>query len=1757
MNSSVGSEIVTGFIGEVEGYLPDMSRCLQTLQQDRAHRPSLAELHRITHTIKGAAAMVGLDDLSGVGEILEKVMENVLGASLVLDDETILLLGDATHCIDSYCTMQRAGQPDDRLFQKTVARIEEKLCQCTDGSGTGENNTEQSSTEQSNPEAILYDQEEEDLLETVPDDVKGVKSVQDFPEDDAVDFFVEADSEISKEPDSERLLDDISVSDLLAGEDVEDELLFQEVEDLEEEDDLFGSVVTEYTEQSETVEDAAALPESTEMDQDDVAGEAIDPELLQCFQEETEDHLENIDSCLISLDSQISESVALTPSTQETLHSLRRSVHTLKGAAAVIGIEPVAAWGHDFEDFLDWLHDEAQQLDPITVAALREGADLLASLAEEPALQAEQERQRILGKFADITKAFSSGLLGDEQDEENVLEPSQNGASDSFPAADTEEVSEEAGGLFDDLDLASSASPAEDVEDELLFQEVEDLEEEDDLFGSVVTEHTEQSETVEDAAALPESTEMDQDDVAGEAIDPELLQCFQEETEDHLENIDSCLISLDSQISESVALTPSTQETLHSLRRSVHTLKGAAAVIGIEPVAAWGHDFEDFLDWLHDEAQRLDPITLVALREGADLLASLAEEPALQTEQERQRIIGNFADITEAFSSGLTVSEDDDETVNALELPEDRGADDFFTETDSEGGDKAGPESLFNELSLSDSSAGLELEDDELLLQDVEEDEDDFFGSVVAGLSASPEDIFTERAETGQGEAGAEATDPELLECFREETEEHLENIDSCLNRLGVQITAPVELTSTTRETLHSLRRSVHTLKGAAAVIGIEPVAAWGHDFEDFLDWLHDESQRLDPSLISLLRDGADLLAKLAEDPAYSVEKRKSDLTGQFYAVIEGDASAEDTSLFEAQEDIVDQDFFPEENLAAKENTLEESQAGENADNFFDELPVPPADEGENDPLELDPESAFASLPELSESVHKLSGGEEIDEELLQCFHEEAEEHLDNIDRQLNHLGMTVSGEAELTDLKRGSLHSIRRSVHTLKGAAAVIGIDQIAAWGHDFEDFLDWLHDEARGIRPQVVEAMQEGADILVRLVEKPNQSLRADQQHILKKFGAITAGDLGESPAHNREEETAADAGLSAFAEPVVEQKVKTAPRQQRQLKKTITLRVDVNRIDQMVGLSGDMVINLSSFEDSMEAMSGTMKELDMILQRLKNINSSLEAGYELASIPHLGGPDDGQSSGLTEDFDPLEMDRYSELNILIRSLSEAVSDLDSIMAQNVLDNVTWQKTVERQGMVLKELQNRMMGVRMTPLLALSNRMHRTVREAERTTGHPARLTIEGESIMMDTRVWDIMADPLMHILRNAVAHGGRLPQKAGWQALSITIKAIRKGGLCILRVSDNGTGLDYEAIRVKGMKLYPNDRVNLMSDSELAELIFRHGFSSTGSITNIAGRGVGMDVVRDAIDQLNGSIELISERGQGTEFIMRLPVAVAQLPAILARLGTQIYAIPMHDVASVARVTPEEKKGSEYTFDGETMPLLHLAKVPGFETGSGYVEESLSEEDQALLIVHTGRKRAALFCEQLIGQRDVVFKDLGTHLKNVPCISGVTIMGDGALIPILQVEEVLHKWSSVVQRQDERSAVRSVQERGPLHILVVDDSISVRKVVSNFITQQGWIPVAARNGIEAVEKVREEKPDVILLDVEMPRMNGFEVLQALQAQPEYRDIPVAMLTSRSADKYQEKARELGARGFMTKPFKADEVIRFIRKETANEQV
>ncbi|MGR0480840.1 MAG: Hpt domain-containing protein [Candidatus Electronema sp. V4] len=1497
MDDAAANEIAAEFLSEVEGYLPKMRSCLHTLKQDRSSGGAAEELHRMAHTIKGAAAMVGFDDLSRVGGLLEQVMEQVMAGTQVMDDELRSLFSDAVQRIDAFCTLRsvEAKQEGSELHEKTLAAFQVK--------GRAPQPPEETAAVVPPPPASA----DEGSVEESGDSIAGIL-------DQLLSVNGDGDSPAAEEE------------------------VFVLNENLEE--------------AVEETKPAVAV--------------AVDPELMDCFNEEAAEHLENIELQLARLKTAVTGETALTEPLRENLHSLRRSVHTLKGAAAVIGIEPVAAWGREFEDFLDWLHDEAPALHPQALAAAAQGQEVLAALAADPARVLTEQQQAVLAQF----RAVQAGSPAAPDPEKTAEQPFASEVEDFF--ADSE------------------ASPAAEVLFDDLFAVSPDAEEEAPLFPPAAPADTLFPEA--EAAAPPESTGPEAEEEA---------DLFVEE--------------------------PSAQ-----------------------PEA---DPFAEFL-------------------------------PAAEAGPPDER-----ADIFPVF---------DGDALSAVFPPPAEKEDD--------------PAAKFREI-MTAQAAPLpplaSLPDSDLFAEEEPDDEASWFAEL-----PEAEELF---AAAPAAEDQEEALDPELLACFTEETAEHLENIDQQLNELAAGVDGETALSAPLRENLHSLRRSVHTLKGAAAVIGIKPVAAWGHEFEDFLDWLHDEAPALRPEDIAAVQDGADILAKIADNPACDTAQEQQAAAARFREIM---AAA----------------------TAAPPEPADLPSAAETAA-FFAEMPP------DDSAAELFEELSSAELPEPDGLFAGPAAADEaIDPELLTCFSEEAAEHLENIDQQLKELAAGVDGETRLSAPLRENLHSLRRSVHTLKGAAAVIGIEPVAAWGHELEDFLDWLHDEAPALRPDDVAAMQEGADLLVRITENPAGDTAEKKAAVTARFRRIMAGETAQ-PAEVLSRPLPEEA---APAPPVQEETPPAAPaapaaeQQQGGVRRINTLRVDISRIDQVVGLSGDMVINLSSFESSMSAMSGTLNELGMILQRLKSINHSLEAGYELATIPYLRGAGEA-GGGLTEDFDPLEMDRYSELNILIRSLSEAVSDLDSIMAQSALENVAWEKTVERQARVLKDIQNKMIGLRMTPLSVLSARMHRTVREAERSTGHPAQLVLEGESIMMDTRVWDTMADALMHILRNSVAHGGS-PERQ----LTVWIKAERRGGQFSLRIKDDGRGLDYEAIRAKGMKLYPAERIGSMSDEKLAALIFRHGFSSTGAVSSIAGRGVGMDVVRDAVELLNGSIEIFSARGKGLELLIRLPVAVAQLHAVLARLGGQLYAVPMHDITSAARLRPEEFAAAECELDGRRLPLLNPAAIPGFRVGME--GEAPPESELAVLAVQSGSRQAALVCEQIIGQRDIVFKDLGSHLSSVPCIAGVTIMGDGSLVPILQTDDLLKKWAELTAEAAEAEAVLATAEQEkPLQVLVVDDSISVRKVVSNFLLQQGWQPTIARNGIEALERIREEKPDLVLLDVEMPRMNGFEVLQALQSQPEFQHIPVVMLTSRSADKYREKASQLGARGFMTKPFKEDEAIELIRSMTS----
>jgi chemosensory pili system protein ChpA (sensor histidine kinase/response regulator) len=540
----------------------------------------------------------------------------------------------------------------------------------------------------------------------------------------------------------------------------------------------------------------------------------------------------------------------------------------------------------------------------------------------------------------------------------------------------------------------------------------------------------------------------------------------------------------------------------------------------------------------------------------------------------------------------------------------------------------------------------------------------------------------------------------------------------------------------------------------------------------------------------------------------------------------------------------------------------------------------------------------------------------------------------------------------------------------------------------------------------------------------------------------------------------------------------------------------------------------------------------------------------------MPDFSGKNDSnpEQSSNFDDFDTLELDRYSELNLIIRKLSESAVDVGALHTQ--LSNLysEFDGRLTRQRVILSELQDKMMRARMTPISIIADKLRRTVREVAGNLDKKVKLVISDEGIELDKLIWEKIADPLMHLLRNAVDHGVESPalrySLGKPPVATIRLDTSREGNQVVLRLSDDGAGLDYAAIRATIRKMQLSDKVDEMSEEELSQFIFYPGFSTSSKISEISGRGVGMDVVKENIQNLKGVIQVASEKGQGTQFAIRIPLTLAAVKALLFAVRGQTYAVALNEISEIIRMNPENILGPNndaLRLKDEVLPLFHMANLLGAEDKSA--EPAKTAGYPITLVVETGGRRGTLVIDSLVGQKEIVIKSLGSHLRYVKGVSGATIMGDGSVIPILNLDELLWTQPAIMENNDTEKGL--MVER-PLNIMVVDDSVSIRQVVSRLMESQGWNVLAAKDGLEALDKLRESRPDLVVLDIEMPRMNGYEFLSAIKAQGGYEDLPVVMLTSRTAGKHRDKAKALGAKGFMVKPYNDDEFVGLILKLT-----
>ncbi|HEU4813731.1 MAG TPA: response regulator, partial [Xanthomonadaceae bacterium] len=510
----------------------------------------------------------------------------------------------------------------------------------------------------------------------------------------------------------------------------------------------------------------------------------------------------------------------------------------------------------------------------------------------------------------------------------------------------------------------------------------------------------------------------------------------------------------------------------------------------------------------------------------------------------------------------------------------------------------------------------------------------------------------------------------------------------------------------------------------------------------------------------------------------------------------------------------------------------------------------------------------------------------------------------------------------------------------------------------------------------------------------------------------------------------------------------------------------------------------------------------------------------------------------------FDPLELDRFSTLQQLSRALAESATDLSSL--QGSLDDLTrqYETLLLQQSRVSSDLQEGLMRTRMVPFEGLVPRLRRVVRQAASETGKQAQLKLDGAAGELDRNVLDHMTAPLEHLLRNAVAHGiedaaGR--KKAGKpEEGTVRIALRREGSEVVLEVADDGAGLDRAAIRKRAVERNLVRADAVLGDSDLDALILEQGFSTADTVSRLAGRGVGMDVVHSEVRQLGGTLDIASTPGQGVRFTLRLPQTLAVTQAAFVQIGETTFAVPIASVRGVGRISREalEAAGATYRYGGEDYALHDLGQLVGHAPAKaeGHLQ-------MPLLLIRSGDLRAAVSVDQVLGNREIVVKPVGPQVASVPGIFGATIMGDGSVVMILDVAPLVRR-QAALPRDAEPTAMPE-QRRVPL-VMVVDDSVTMRKVTGRVLERHNFEVMTAKDGVDALERLGERVPDLMLLDIEMPRMDGYELATEMKADPRLRDIRIMMITSRTGEKHRQRAFDLGVDRYLGKPYQEHELMR-----------
>lgn len=1437
----------------------------------------------------------------------------------------------------------------------------------------------------------------------------------------------------------------------------------------------------------------------------------LDDEIFEIFVEEAEEVTETI--------AEFFPQWATDFDNQEALTEFRRAFHTLKGSGRMVGADDIGELAWSIENMLNRIIDGSVKPGAPHVAIIEKVRGIVPALInafrdKQPNPEAEKSAE-----YMHIANELSKGNVPENLPEELLADAedasADNTLADDQPHLESADHSQNStADTLEDKQYLTPEATADATESEHVSVENDNT---DDVANGDIGHSGEDDSQVCITAGRSDYSSDSAD--SGSEDDDQLWEIFGAEALTHLQVVEDFIAEME----EAAPLyTPPSDAT----QRALHTLKGSAHMADISKVAELATPLEQFVKELRTYQVNIDDDILQLLRDAV------------------------------AYTQGALHNLAQGETITIDKLP--------------------------------------------LFLARVAELREKFVAPLVRQKEI---------------EEASKTVDPELLSIFMAEEMNLLLDADSILLNWQAQQLPTYQL--------NPLHRELATLHTGAKHANLPEMASLSGLLHSVYQRLLDDEIDAEDDLIQHLVDGHNALLDMVD--AVAAGQNIQPANRHTLAALEALLL---TPAIDADDDVADnsvdrQAESSDEHLAAENPTEQEFDTDITANTaaeiqFDDSLNTAPSSVPEeiNTSADFEPKVADSS-PTGSSLINTDEDDDEVDPEIVEIFIEEAEEMLEVIEEAVTDWEGDPENSAPIDELKR--------ALHTYKGSARMAGLMPLGELAHEFETMLidneqnpyldSALLKQVNHFQDQLLAGTEQVKAQFNGDVTAPDSSFSpanvpteepASASDTANTNASITDGNTDSSrdntidsshaspnaaaphgvntDAGEAKDPTSSSASILPFTKPNQNANQSAAPdfvplaergeqsgggnsvaaaQQQLAAKRSgpqEVVKISADLLEELVNLAGETSISRGRMEEQVGDLGMSLGEMDATIQRLQEQLRRLDIETEAQVLFRQ------EQMQENDEFDPLEMDRYSQLQQLSRSLIESASDLMDLKSTLNDKNRDTETLLLQQSRINTDLQEGLMRSRMVPFSRLVPRLRRIVRQVSSEVKKNVSFDLENVEGELDRTVLERMVAPLEHMLRNAVDHGIETPEQraaAGKPEQGrILLTLAREGGDVLIKLIDDGAGINIARVREKAIERGLMDAEAKLNEQEIMQFILHAGFTTADQVTQISGRGVGMDVVHSEIKQMGGAMFINSRQGEGTEFIVRLPFTVSVNRALMVQIGDDRYAIPLNTIEGIVRVSPFELEHyyqdsqAHFEYAGDEYQIRYLGAMLNRN-----LRPKLEDQMMPLpvVLVRSTDHTVALQVDRLMGSREIVVKTLGPQFASVQELSGATVMGDGSVVVILDLnamirKEMAHKNSHIQLLEPAGSAIND-DEIDTQTVMVVDDSVTVRKVTSRFLEREGYHVITAKDGREAMETLQDHIPDVMLLDIEMPRMDGFEVAKNIRSSSRLKDLPIIMITSRTGDKHRERALSLGVNKYMGKPYQEELLLSTI-KELAEEK-